>query len=65
NPKESDLHSPYNKLLHTFFPPPNSDFMVMPQYLQPSSRDSADFIVCFEIYLKNLPVFIVELKDPS
>jgi len=64
NPKESDFHGPYNKLLYTFFPP-DSDFTVVPQYLRPSSRDSADFIVCFEIYLKNLPVFIVELKDPS
>jgi hypothetical protein len=63
-PKESDFHGPYNKLLHTFFPP-DSDFTVVPQYLKASSRDVADFIVCFEIHLKNLPVLIVELKDPS
>lgn len=64
SPKQSDFHGPYNKLLNTFFPP-DSDFTVVPQYLKPLYRDSADFIFCFEIYLKNLPVFIVELKDPS
>jgi hypothetical protein len=64
NPKESDFHGPYNKLLYTFFPP-DSDFTVVPQYLRASSRDAADFIVCFEIYLKNRPVLIIELKDPS
>jgi hypothetical protein len=64
NPKQCDFHGPYNKLLYTFFPP-DSDFTVVPQYLQPSFRDAADLIVCFEVHLKNLPVLIVELKDPS
>ncbi|KAF8809267.1 hypothetical protein BYT27DRAFT_7005730, partial [Phlegmacium glaucopus] len=51
-----DFHGPYNKLLHTFFS--NSDFTVVPQYLQASSRDAADFIACFEIHLENQPVLI-------
>jgi hypothetical protein len=38
---------------------------VVPQYLKAASRDSADFIFCFEIRLENKPVLIVELKDPA
>jgi hypothetical protein len=64
NCKESDFHGPYNKLLNYYFPP-DSDFTVVPLYLQAASRDSADFIVCFEIRLENKPVLIVELKDPA
>lgn len=64
NCNESDFHGPYNKLLYHCFPP-NTDFTVVPQYLKSASRDSADFIVCFEIHLENKPVLIVELKDPT
>ena len=38
---------------------------MVPQYLKAASRDSTDFIVCFEIRLENRPVLIVELKDPA
>ncbi|KAM6489200.1 hypothetical protein JOM56_015370 [Amanita muscaria] len=64
NCKASDFHGAYNKLLNYYFPP-NTDFTVVPQYLKATSRDSADFIVCFEIRLENKPVLIVELKDPA
>jgi hypothetical protein len=63
NPSESDYHGPYNKLLYTLFPP-DSDFVVVPQYL-PDSHNAADFIVMFEILLENRPVFILELKPPN
>jgi len=65
NPKECDFHGPYNKLLHAFFPP-DSDFIVIPRYLQPSSGDPADFkVFSFEIQFGNQPVLILELNDPS
>jgi hypothetical protein len=62
--RESDFYGPYNKLLNYYFAP-DTDFTVVPQYLKAASRDSADFIFCFEIRLENKPVFIVELKDPA
>jgi len=64
NRHDSDFLAPYNKLLHTFFPP-NSDFTVVPQCLQPSSHDSACPIIGFEIQFRNWPVLILELKCPS
>lgn len=64
NCRESDFYGPYNKLLNHYFPP-NTDFTVVPQYLKAASRDSADFIACFEIRLENKPVLIVELGDPA
>ena len=63
NPSESDFHGPYNKLLNTLFPP-DTDFVVVPQYM-PDSRNAADFIVMFEVYFENRPVFILELKPPN
>jgi len=63
NPSESDYQGPYNKLLNTLFPP-DSDFVVVPQYLL-DSRNSADFVVMFEILLVNKPVLFLELKPPS
>ncbi len=64
NPIESDFHGPYNKLLYTLFPS-DTDFTVVPQYLQPASSKSSDYIVAFEILLENRPVFILELKKPA
>ncbi|KIJ47999.1 hypothetical protein M422DRAFT_163242 [Sphaerobolus stellatus SS14] len=63
NPSESDYDGPYNKLLYTLFPP-DSDFVVAPQFL-PDSRNSADFFVMFEILLVNRPVLILEFRPPS
>ena len=62
-PSEADFHGPYNKLLYTLFPA-ESDFTVVPQYL-PGSRESADFIVMFEVLLVDKPVLILELKSPG
>ena len=64
NPIESDFHGAYNKLLYTLFPP-DTDFTVVPQYLKPASSKSSDYIVTFEVFLENKPVFILELKKPA
>jgi hypothetical protein len=64
NPGESDFCGAYNKLLNTLFPP-DTDFTVVPQYLKPASSKSSDYIVTFEIFLENRPVFILELKTPA
>ena len=44
---------------------PDTDFTVVPQYLQPASSKSLDYIVTFEVFLENKPVFILELKKPA
>lgn len=62
-PSEADFHGPYNKLLYTLFPA-DSDFTVVPHYL-PGSRESADFIVMFEVLLEDKPVLVLELKAPA
>lgn len=64
NPIENAFHGPYNKLLNTLFLP-DSDFTVVPQYLKPASLKQADYIVTFEIFLENKPVFILVLKKPA
>jgi hypothetical protein len=63
NPIESDFHGAYNKLLYTLFAP-DTDFTVVPQYLKPASSKSFDYIVAFEIFFENEPVFILQLKKP-
>jgi len=55
---ENAFHGAYNKLLYTA----DADFIVVPQYLKPDSSKSSDYIVTFEIFLVNRPVFILELK---
>ncbi|KAK0183782.1 hypothetical protein F5146DRAFT_1079464 [Armillaria mellea] len=64
NPIENEYHGAYNKLLNTLFPP-DTDFTVVPQYLETNSLKGADFIVMFEILLHNKPVLILELQKPS
>ena len=64
NPSESDFHGPYNKLLYTLFPS-DTDFTVVPQYLQHASSKASDYIVTFEVFLSNRPVFILNLKPPT
>ncbi len=64
NPAENDFHGPYNMLLNYPFPI-DSPYAVVPQYLQPGSRDSSDQIMTFEITLANQPGFILALKNPE
>ncbi|KAK0460138.1 uncharacterized protein EV420DRAFT_1620021 [Desarmillaria tabescens] len=63
-PIENEYHGAYNKLLNTLFPP-DTDFTVVPQYLELNSPKGADFIFMFEILFYNKPVFVVELKQPT
>ena len=65
NPRENDFYAPYNKLLNVVFPV-DSDFTVAPQsYPIPISRDSIDFVIEYMVLLDNMPVFILEVKEPS
>ena len=63
NPTGCDFHGVYNKLLNTLFPL-DTDFAVVPPYLEPGSK-AADCIFAFEVFLENNPVFILELKNPA
>lgn len=63
-PIENEFHGAYNKLLNTLFPP-DTDFTVVPQYLEHNSLKGADFIVMFEVIFHNKPVFVLQLKKPS
>ena len=58
---ENVWHAPYNKLLYTLFPT-GTAFTVIPHFQEIGSTKSIDFIVTFEVYLENRPVFVVELK---
>ncbi|KAJ7108777.1 hypothetical protein C8R44DRAFT_857673 [Mycena epipterygia] len=65
NPRENDFYGPWNKLLSYLFPPA-SDFTVAPQsYPLSTSRETADFVVEYEILYNNVPVLIVEIKPPG
>ncbi|KAF8554395.1 hypothetical protein OG21DRAFT_1093527 [Imleria badia] len=63
NPVRSDFQGAYNKLLYTLFPY-DTDFTVVPQYLQPSWK-STYYIIAFEILYENKPVFILQLRKPA
>ncbi|KAN0097960.1 hypothetical protein V8E55_002406 [Tylopilus felleus] len=58
---ENVLHAPYNKLLNTLFPV-DTDFTVIPNFQEINSTNGADYLVTFEIFLENRPVFGLELK---
>ena len=58
---ENVLHAPYNKLLNTLFPV-DTDFTVIPNFQEINSTNGADYLVTFEIFLENRPVFVLELK---
>jgi hypothetical protein len=58
---ENVLHAPYNKLLNTLFPV-DTDFTVIPNFQEIHSTKGADYLVTFEIFLENRPVFVLELK---
>jgi hypothetical protein len=65
NPRENDFYAPYNKLLNYVFPV-ESDFTVAPQsYPVPNSRDSIDFVIEYMVLSNNMPVFILEIKEPK
>ena len=64
NPSDQDFYGPYNKLLHTLYPP-DTDFTVIPQYLEVNSRSLVDRVSAFEVYLENRLVLILELKKPD
>ena len=58
---ENVLHAPYNKLLNTLFPV-DTAFTVIPNYQEINTSKGTYFLVTFEIYLQNRPVFVLELK---
>lgn len=65
NSRENDFYAPYNKLLCSEFPV-DSKYTVAPQsYPVPSSRDSIDFVIEYLVLENDLPVFILEIKEPS
>jgi hypothetical protein len=58
---ENVMHAPYNKLLNTLFPV-DTDFTVSPNFQEINSINGADYLVTFEVFLENRPVFVLELK---
>lgn len=65
NSRENDFYAPYNKLLCSEFPV-DSNYTVAPQsYPIPSSRDSIDFVIEYLVLEDDLPVFVLEIKEPS
>src|SRR5258707_6498970 len=61
---ENQYYGPYNKLLYTLFPA-DSDFIVSPNYIPGNNDNGADFIVSFEITLRQHPVLILGVKLPQ
>ena len=58
---ENAFHAPYNKLLNTLFPV-DTAFTVIPNFQEINTRECAEFLMTFEIYLENRPVFVLGLK---
>ena len=57
-----DYSSPYNKLLNVLFPPDGS-FTVGPQtHIIAESRKSIDFLVEYQVFWGDVPVFILGIK---
>jgi hypothetical protein len=61
---ENQYYGPYNKLLNTLFPP-DSDFIVSPNYLPVDVDGAADFIITFEVTLHQYHVLIIEVNPPQ
>ena len=62
NPRENDYYAPYNKLLNILFPA-DSPFTVGPQTHPISeSGESIDFVVEYQVFWGDAPVFILEIK---
>lgn len=64
NPTEDELWGPYNKLLNILFPP-NSEYTVIPQYLSTPWESSTNFVVIYEVWFNEIPVFMLEIKAPN
>ena len=64
NATENRLLPPYNMLLYTLFPP-DSGFVVAPQYLQEDSQKGIDYIVWYAVLLEGKPVFVLEAKPSA
>jgi len=60
----NQYYGPYNKLLHSLFSA-DSDFIVSPNYIPGDDDGGADFIVSFEINLRQRPVLVLEVKPPQ
>ena len=58
---ENVWHAPYNKLLNTLFPV-DTDFTVIPNFQEIFFIEGAGYLVTFEIFLDNQPVFVLGLK---
>ncbi|KAH9995431.1 hypothetical protein BJV74DRAFT_830039 [Russula compacta] len=54
---ENVLHAPYNKLLNTLCPV-DTDFTVITNFQEINSTKCADYLVTFENFMENLPVFL-------
>jgi hypothetical protein len=63
NPTEDELWGPYNKLLNVLFPP-DSEYTVIPQFLSTPRESSTDFVVIYEVWFNEIPVFLLEIKAP-
>jgi hypothetical protein len=62
NPRENDYYAPYNKLLNFLFPP-DSSFTIGPQtYPIAESHESINFLVEYQVFGGDAPVFILEIK---
>lgn len=61
---ENQYYGPYNKLLYTLFPA-DTDFIVSPNFLLGNVDGGSDFIVSFEITLRQHPVLILQVKPPQ
>ncbi|KAF8492422.1 hypothetical protein F5888DRAFT_1619057 [Russula emetica] len=61
---ENVLHVPYNKLLNTLFPV-DTDFTVIPNFQEINSTKGAEYLVTFEHFLKNLPVFVLLKREKN
>ncbi|KAF9503564.1 hypothetical protein BS47DRAFT_789130 [Hydnum rufescens UP504] len=61
---ENRYYGPYNKLLNTLFPP-DSDFIVSPNYIPANIDNDTNFILSFEITLRHCTVLILEVKPPQ
>jgi len=66
HPSQTDFHGAYNKLLYALFPV-DTDFTIVPQFLEPGWPQTADFNVTFElqVVVYNKPVLILHLKAPD
>ncbi|KAJ7077747.1 hypothetical protein C8R44DRAFT_896166 [Mycena epipterygia] len=64
-PRESNYYGAWNSMLQNLFPVKDS-FVVKPQaYSSDDHRGTADFMVCYQICFRNVPLSTFELKPPQ